>query len=136
MTHHSSLRQAVYFLLHCPPPTRTRAGTQFRCGRWALPTAAPCCAPTFLPRVAPAAAAGPPPRPAGAAPARPPRPPLTRPADKARLLHESGADHVVFLKTDTALLSLSPGDFFERVIRTGFEAHAVVEGYNFRFGKD
>src|SRR2546423_1013192 len=72
----------------------------------------------------------PPPPPLSRAPRRaaPPRPPLTSPADKARLLHESGADHVVFLKTDAALLSLSPWDFFERVIRVGFAAHAVVEG--------
>jgi riboflavin kinase/FMN adenylyltransferase len=69
-------------------------------------------------------------------PDAPSRPPLTTPAEKARLLHEAGADHVVFLKTDAALLALSPWDFFERIIQTGFDAHAVVEGYNFRFGKD
>jgi len=47
--------QAVYFLLHCPAPTRNRAGARSRCGGWALPTAAPCGARTFLPGVAPAA---------------------------------------------------------------------------------
>lgn len=69
-------------------------------------------------------------------PDTPVRPPLTTPVEKARLLHDAGADHVVALKTDAALLALSPWDFFERVIQVSFNARAVVEGYNFRFGKD
>jgi riboflavin kinase/FMN adenylyltransferase len=69
-------------------------------------------------------------------PDAPPRPPLTTQAEKARLLLAAGADHVVTLKTDAGLLALSPWDFFERVIQVNFHALAVVEGYNFRFGKD
>ena len=69
-------------------------------------------------------------------PDAPVRPPLTTQAEKARLLLEAGADHVVALETDADLLALSPWDFFERVIQLNFAARAVVEGYNFRFGKD
>lgn len=61
--------------------------------------------------------------------------PLTTIADRADLLHAAGADHVVVLRTDAGLLSLSPEAFFEDVILGLFRAKAVVEGYNFRFGR-
>ena len=61
--------------------------------------------------------------------------PLTTLADRAALLHAAGADHVVVLKTDAGLLSLSPEAFFEDVLAGLFRARAVVEGYNFRFGR-
>ncbi|MCZ2341863.1 MAG: bifunctional riboflavin kinase/FAD synthetase [Bacteroidales bacterium] len=61
--------------------------------------------------------------------------PLTTLEDRARLLVEAGADHVVVLNTDAGLLSLSPEAFFEDVILHLFNARAMVEGYNFRFGR-
>jgi riboflavin kinase/FMN adenylyltransferase len=63
------------------------------------------------------------------------KPPLATPAEKAELLRAAGADHVVVLRTDAGLLSLSPDAFFEDVIVGLFRARAVVEGYNFRFGR-
>ncbi len=61
--------------------------------------------------------------------------PLTTLGDRAKLLCDAGADYVVALKTDAGLLSLSPEAFFEDVLRGLFRANAVVEGYNFRFGR-
>ncbi len=62
-------------------------------------------------------------------------PPLTVPAERARLLQAHGADHVVLLQTTPALLHLTAEEFFEQVIRTRFEARAMVEGVNFGFGR-
>jgi riboflavin kinase/FMN adenylyltransferase len=67
--------------------------------------------------------------------ALPLRPPLTTLPDRAELLQQAGADHVVILKTSPALLALSPEAFFEDVIARQFAARGVVEGYNFRFGR-
>ena len=61
--------------------------------------------------------------------------PLTTLADRAELLLDAGADHVVVLKADAGLLALSPEAFFEDVIVGLFGASAVAEGYNFRFGR-
>ncbi|HET6574782.1 MAG TPA: bifunctional riboflavin kinase/FAD synthetase [Fimbriiglobus sp.] len=61
--------------------------------------------------------------------------PLTTLADRAALLVDAGADHVVTLRTDAGLLSLSPEAFVEDVLLRLFRANAVVEGYNFRFGR-
>jgi riboflavin kinase/FMN adenylyltransferase len=61
--------------------------------------------------------------------------PLTTLAVRSALLHAAGADHVVILKTDAGLLSLSPEAFFEDVLLGLFRARAVVEGYSFRFGR-
>jgi riboflavin kinase/FMN adenylyltransferase len=63
------------------------------------------------------------------------KPPLTTNEDRAERLHEAGADAVVMLRTDAGLLSLSPEAFFEDVVRHVFEAKAMAEGYNFRFGR-
>ena len=65
----------------------------------------------------------------------PPRPPLTTLPDRAELLHAAGADHVVILRTSPALLALSPEAFFEDVLARQLGAKAVVEGYDFRFGR-
>ena len=65
----------------------------------------------------------------------PPRPPLTTLADRAELLHAAGADHVVILRTSPALLALSAEAFFEDVLARQLGAKAVVEGYDFRFGR-
>lgn len=65
----------------------------------------------------------------------PPRPPLTTLEDRAEVLHAAGADHVVILNTSPALLALSPEAFFEDVLARQLGAKAVVEGYDFRFGR-
>jgi riboflavin kinase/FMN adenylyltransferase len=65
----------------------------------------------------------------------PPRPPLTTLPDRAALLHAAGADHVAVLRTAPDLLALSPEAFFEDVLVRLLGARAVVEGYDFRFGR-
>ena len=67
--------------------------------------------------------------------AGPPRPPLTTLAGGADLLHAAGVDHVVVLRTSAALLALSPEAFFEDILARQLGAKAVVEGYDFRFGR-
>jgi riboflavin kinase/FMN adenylyltransferase len=57
-------------------------------------------------------------------------------AERARLLHALGANHVVVLHTTPELLALSPHEFFASVIRTSLAARGMVEGFNFRFGHD
>jgi|SRR5262245_40225113 len=64
------------------------------------------------------------------------QPPLTTVPERARLLHAAGADHVVVLQTSTDLLALSADAFFGSVIRGALAARGMIEGYNFRFGKD
>jgi riboflavin kinase/FMN adenylyltransferase len=59
---------------------------------------------------------------------------LTTPEDRARLLHELGADHVLVLCTDHAMLGLSAKEFFEQILRQRLAARALVEGVNFGFG--
>ena len=68
-------------------------------------------------------------------PDSPLRPPLTTLADRAALLHAAGADHVAVVRTGAALLALSPEAFFEDVLVRQLGAKAVVEGYDFRFGR-
>jgi riboflavin kinase/FMN adenylyltransferase len=63
------------------------------------------------------------------------QPPLTTVAERARLLHAVGADHVVVLQTTPELLDLSPDAFFASVVRGALAARGLVEGFNFRFGK-
>jgi riboflavin kinase/FMN adenylyltransferase len=65
----------------------------------------------------------------------PPRPPLTTHADRAELLQNAGADHVVVLRTSPALLALSPEAFFEDIIVRQLRAKGVAEGHDFRFGR-
>jgi riboflavin kinase/FMN adenylyltransferase len=59
---------------------------------------------------------------------------LTTPADRGDLLHRLGADQVLTLRVEPSLLALSAASFFERVLREGLAARAVVEGTNFGFG--
>ena len=68
-------------------------------------------------------------------PDSPLRPPLTTLPERAALLHAAGADHVVILRTSPALLALSPEAFFEDILHRQLGAKAVVEGYNFQFGR-
>lgn len=63
------------------------------------------------------------------------RPPLTTLPDRAELLQKAGADHVVILQTSPSLLALSPEAFFEDVVARQLAAKAVIEGYDFRFGR-
>jgi riboflavin kinase/FMN adenylyltransferase len=65
----------------------------------------------------------------------PPRPPLTTLADRAALLQAAGADHVIILRTSPSLLALSPEAFFEDILVRQLGAQAIVEGYDFRFGR-
>jgi riboflavin kinase/FMN adenylyltransferase len=64
------------------------------------------------------------------------QPLLTTPEDRAAHLADCGADHVVLLRTTPELLRLSAEEFFARILRDGFRARAIVEGFNFRFGHD
>ena len=64
------------------------------------------------------------------------QPPLTTVAERGRLLHEVGAEHVAVLQTTPELLLLSAESFFDRIIRGKLRANGMVEGFNFRFGRD
>ncbi len=64
------------------------------------------------------------------------KPALSTPDRKAELLHAAGADQVVTLRTDPGLLALAPEAFFEDVLIGLFAARSVIEGENFRFGRD
>lgn len=63
-------------------------------------------------------------------------PALTTIRRRVELLEAAGADHVVVLKTNSELLSLSPAAFFEQLLVNGLHAKGIVEGPNFQFGKD
>lgn len=63
------------------------------------------------------------------------KPPLTTVAERNELLLAAGVTKVVSLKTDAGLLSLEPEAFFEDVVLGLFRARAIVEGFNFRFGR-
>ncbi|MEZ6135951.1 MAG: riboflavin biosynthesis protein RibF [Pirellulaceae bacterium] len=62
--------------------------------------------------------------------------PLTPIPRRADLLSELGVDMVVAYPTDGQLLSLSARDFFQQIIVNTFHASGMVEGPNFRFGRD
>jgi riboflavin kinase/FMN adenylyltransferase len=64
------------------------------------------------------------------------QPTLNTPDDRVRYLKQVGADEVVLLRTSPELLALTPDAFFDRILRGGLAAKAVVEGFNFRFGRD
>jgi riboflavin kinase/FMN adenylyltransferase len=63
-------------------------------------------------------------------------PQLTTPEERAELLLRAGADWVVILKTTQELLQLEADEFLRRLLLNGLAAKAVVEGFNFHFGKD
>jgi riboflavin kinase/FMN adenylyltransferase len=62
--------------------------------------------------------------------------PLTTIEDRAEALRAAGADAVVVLETTPELLSLSADDFLRLLLLERVRARAVVEGFNFCFGKD
>lgn len=61
--------------------------------------------------------------------------PLTTLLDRSALLQQYGATHVLLLQTSPALLQLSAREFFEQIIVEQMQARAMVEGYNFGFGR-
>ncbi len=61
-------------------------------------------------------------------------PPLTWTERKSALLADLGIDAVIAYPTDEELLSHSPVDFFNRIVRDALDAKAMVEGPNFFFG--
>jgi riboflavin kinase / FMN adenylyltransferase len=63
-------------------------------------------------------------------------PPLTTPADRIRLLHEAGADHVLVLRTTSDLLHLTAKEFFTQVLQERLAVKALVEGKSFGFGRN
>ncbi len=69
-------------------------------------------------------------------PDAPPRLPLTTIDDRAVLLRAAGADRVAVYRPDRDLLGLAPEAFVRDVLLGQLGAKAVVEGYNFRFGRD
>ncbi len=64
------------------------------------------------------------------------QPLLTTVEERAELLQEYGAVHVLILETTPALLGLEAREFFDQIIRQRLQARALVEGYNFAFGRD
>lgn len=69
-------------------------------------------------------------------PERTPSPPLTSLRRRAELLGFLGVDVLVAYPTDRELLNLSAEAFFAEKIVDCLGAKAMVEGPNFRFGKD
>jgi riboflavin kinase/FMN adenylyltransferase len=61
---------------------------------------------------------------------------LTTPQDRAELLVQTGADTVIELKTTVALLQIEARDFLEKLIAERLKSRAIVEGFNFGFGKN
>lgn len=64
------------------------------------------------------------------------QPQLTTVDDRAMFLLNVGADAVGVLQTDAELLGLTPETFFSRILIDGFQAKGIVEGFNFRFGRN
>lgn len=64
------------------------------------------------------------------------QPPLTTIRQRSELLHALGIEHVVVLRADSSLLALSAGSFIEDVIQKQLHARAIIEGGNFRFGRN
>ena len=59
---------------------------------------------------------------------------LTLPARRRELLLAAGADHVEFLKFDSAMAGMSPDEFIDSIVINELGADTVVVGHNFTFG--
>jgi riboflavin kinase / FMN adenylyltransferase len=64
------------------------------------------------------------------------KPPLTTIDRRAELLHAAGANHVVVLTAEPGLLAFDAEAFIREVVQRALQARAIVEGSNFRFGRD
>jgi len=62
--------------------------------------------------------------------------PLTTPQERVDLLLQAGIDQVIVVRTVKELLALSPAEFFDRVVIERLKARGLVEGSNFRFGRN
>lgn len=69
-------------------------------------------------------------------PERPLSPPLTTIQRRAALLGALGVDAMIAYPTDHTFLNLSAAEFFQSQIVGIMRAKAMVEGPNFRFGRD
>lgn len=63
-------------------------------------------------------------------------PSLTTIPRRIALLKNAGADHVVVLQTNRELLNLDAYSFFDQLLLQGLKVRGLVEGPNFRFGKN
>ncbi|MEZ6124212.1 MAG: bifunctional riboflavin kinase/FAD synthetase [Planctomycetaceae bacterium] len=63
-------------------------------------------------------------------------PRLTTISRRTQLLRSFGADHVVVLPVTRSLLQMSPELFFAEIVVGQLHSRGVVEGPDFRFGKD
>ncbi|MFO0866675.1 MAG: bifunctional riboflavin kinase/FAD synthetase [Gemmataceae bacterium] len=61
---------------------------------------------------------------------------LTSLDHRIELLHQHGIDHVLLFRTTLDLLHLGAAEFFDRILRDGLKAKAIVEGFNFAFGRN
>ncbi len=64
------------------------------------------------------------------------KPLLTTARRRAELLCDAGAEHVVVVETTEELLGFESLAFLDGVLGELLNARAVVEGFNFRFGRD
>jgi riboflavin kinase/FMN adenylyltransferase len=62
-------------------------------------------------------------------------PTLTTIEHRAELVERHGATHVLVLRVTPSFLQLSATDFFNKILRDGLGARALVEGFNFGFGR-
>ncbi len=63
-------------------------------------------------------------------------PPLTTISRRAELLGELGVETLIAYPTDKRLLALTARDFFQQVVVDQLGVKGMVEGPNFRFGRD
>ncbi len=54
---------------------------------------------------------------------------------KAAMLAELGVDYMIAWPTDRELLSLSPEEFFNKIVQDTLDARVMIEGPNFNFGR-
>lgn len=63
-------------------------------------------------------------------------PPLSWTERKAELLVDLGIDWMIAYPTDEQMLSLAPEAFFRMIVREKLDARVLLEGPNFRFGRN
>ena len=64
------------------------------------------------------------------------QPTLTTIDDRAERMHAQGIDHVLIFNTSPELLQLTARAFFDRILIEQLRVRALVEGFNFAFGRD